>query len=165
MSQVDRLARNLSIEERIDAGKFFGVSPISSVLAATNSYVSIATSSTAVTHAYISFVATAQAVISVYVGATVTGPGTLVTPTGFHLGFPYAGSLVCRQDVLVSSPGTKVADFLLPGGATGNPVGGAAVVGSKVVLPKNTTIYLELDNQSATTSSVEVSFLFYEVPS
>lgn len=164
MTQADRLARNLSLEERIEQGKFFGTSPILSVDSITNSLVSVTTGPTVKTHAYISFISAGASLVNVYLSPTVTVPGTPQPVANFNIGHPNTPTIDIRLAPTVSANGLKIADFLIPGGSGGNAVGGAVASSAKVVLPPSTAFLFEFDNTSGGgTIPIEFTINFYEV--
>lgn len=163
MSQVDRRARELTVLELVERGLFHGTSPILTVSNLTNSFISITTGAAKEVHVYISFTATSQFVVNAYIAPTITSPGTVLPIGNFNVGKPNIATVVLRQDPTVSDNGTKIADFLVPGGADKTAVGGAAVNATKVILPPNQVFLLELDNQSTVGPQlIEVNFNFHE---
>lgn len=153
------------IDQLVEDGKFFGASPILVVDQAVNSLVSVTTAPTARVHAYIAFVSTVQAQVNVYLTPTITTPGTLVPFTNFFIGHSNTVGTTMRTAPVVGANGTKIADFLIPGGSGGNAVGGAAENAAKVILPPNTTFLFEFDNQGAGgVQPIEFTVNLFEVP-
>lgn len=167
MSLVDRAAIRAArlIDQLVEDGKLFGISPHLVVDNAVNSYVTLQTGSNVRTHAYLSFISTAQALANVYMGSTLSDVGTQLTIANFFIGHPNTPTAVVRTGVTPSVFGTKIADFLIPGGSGGNAVGGATSNAAKVILPPNTLFLFEFDNQdTGGTAAMEFVLNFYEVP-
>lgn len=148
----------------MEDGKLFGASPILTVDPATNLFMSLTTGPAVRTHLYLSFVSTFQAQVNVYITPTITVPGTAVPITNFFIGHSNAATAVLRTGVTASATGTKIADFLIPGGSGGNAVGGAVENAAKVIVPPNTVFLFEVDNMSAgSPAPLETTLNFYEV--
>lgn len=167
MDIVDKANIRVSrgIDQLVEDGKLFGASPILTVDPAINSLVTVTTGAGVRTHAYIAFVSTFQAQVNVYTGSTITVPGTLVPFTNFFIGHANAALATCRTAPTITVLGTKIADFLIPGGSGGNAVGGAVENAAKVILPPNTTFTFEFDNMSAgSPAPLEFTINLFEVP-
>lgn len=163
MSQVDRGARIVPIPELVERGLFHGTSPIVTVNAAINSYISVATGPVKSVHAYISFAATAQFVITAYISPTISVPGVALPIGNFNVAKPNVATVALALNPVITLNGTKIADFLVPGGSTGTAIGGAAVNATKVILPPNQVFLFELDNQGVGDQLIEVAFNFHEM--
>lgn len=163
MSQVDRASRNLSIPELVERGLFHGTSPIVTVDAALNSFITVTTGSVKSVHAYISFTATSQFVVNAYIAPTISVAGTTLPIGNFNVAKPNISTVVLALNPVVTLNGTKIADFLVPGGSTGNAIGGAAINATKVILPPNQVFLFELDNQGVGNQLIEVTFNFHEM--
>lgn len=162
---LDLLRRRRLIDQLVEDGKLFGASPITQVDPAANSFLTLTTGPNVRTHLYLAFVSTFQAQVNVYTGATITVPGTAASITNFFVGHQNVATAVLRTGVSVSATGTKIADFLIPGGSGGNAVGGAVENAAKVIVPPNTIFLFEIDNLSAgAISPFETTINFYEVP-
>lgn len=166
-SVVDKAAVRASrlIDQLVEDGKLFGASPILTVDPAVNSYVTFTTGAAVRTHAYLSFISTFQAQVNVYTGATITVPGTQASLTNFFIGHSNVATGIVRTGVTAGPLGTKIADFLIPGGSGGNAVGGAVENAAKVILPPNTTFLFEFDNLAAgSPAPLEFTLNLFEVP-
>lgn len=163
MSQVDRAARFLAISELVELGLFHGTSPILTVGAGASAYVTIQTGTAKHMHVYLGFAATAEFIVNIYVSPTITSPGNLLTIANYHFGKPSVATAVLRRDVTISATGTKVGDFLVPGGHSGRNVGGAATNATKLILPPNTLYLMEYANQGVVDEFIEPQFNFHEL--
>lgn len=163
MHQLDRHARRIEIPELVELGLFHGTSPIVSMDASTNSFISVQTGTTKSVHAYISFVSTSQFVVNAYISPTISVAGTPLPIGNFNVGKPNIATVALALNPTVTNNGTKIADFLVPGGQTGTAIGGAAVNATKVILPPNNLFLFEIDNQGTGTQSLELHFNFHEL--
>ena len=156
-----------SIEKLVDEGRLFGVSPILTVTPTTNQLVTLTTGAGVATHIYISFTATASFQVNIYTGSTITTPGTIVPNGRFNLSnVSTTSGLVVRTGAVASALGTKISDFLIPGGRGNNAIGGAVSQGSKIILPPSAVYTFEVDNLSTGNNdeNFELVTTFYEVP-
>lgn len=154
-----------SNDSLVGEGRLFGVSPILLVTPSTNQYVSLTTGAGVATHIYIAFTATASFQVNIYTGSTITTPGTVVPNGRFNLAnTSTTAKTVVRTGVVASPLGTKISDFLIPGGRGNNAIGGAVTQGSKIILPPSTTYLFEVDNLSTANNdeNFELVFTFYE---
>lgn len=163
MSQIDRVARIVPVPELVERGLFHGTSPIVTVDAAVNSFISVTTGTVKSVHAYISFQATSQFVVNAYISPTISVAGTALPIGNFNVGKPNVATVALALNPTVTNNGTKIADFLIPGGSTGTAIGGAAVNATKVILPPNQVFLFELDNQGVGNQLIEVHFNFHEM--
>lgn len=164
MSYVDlaalRASRNL--DTLVEQGLVAGTSPI---LDLTNNQTRLLlfTTGPKSVHLYLSFVATGHITLDVFVGPTVTAPGTPVPIGSFNFIKPYTSLSTLAVDPTVSANGTKIADFLLPGGAGGNRVGTSQGTPTKVILPPNTQFLFSILNEAGSDTSFEPTFVYYEI--
>lgn len=163
MNYIDRKYNTFTTEERVDRGELLGVSPILTVVAATPVKMTYTTAAGCATHALISFLATGAGQVDVYSGATGISGGVAQTFRNFNFLSSRTAGGVVTTGVTTVSDGTKVADFLFPGGNGGNSIGGNAAFATKVVLPASTT-FLFVFTAETGTIKVEPSFVIYEQP-
>lgn len=160
--ELIRLRR--TVEQLVEDGNFFGTSPILQTETSPPRLVSVTTGPNVHTHAYISFISAGASQVNVYLAPTITTPGSLQPIANFNLTSSKTPTINIRIDPLVSANGSKIADFLIPGGSGGNAIGGAVSSAAKVILPPNTTFLFEFVNTgSGGTIPIEFTINFFEV--
>lgn len=166
MSFVDLAALRASrdLDTLVESGQLVGASPIISLANNETKLVLLTTGSKSV-HLYLSFTATGRHTVNVYRAPTVTAPGTAVPIGSFNFLKPLVPLSTLATDPTVSLNGTKVADFLLPGGAGGNSVGASTGNATKVILPPSTAFLFTVLNESGANAAFEPTFVFYEIGS
>lgn len=150
-------------EQLVEEGKLYGNSPHMVVQPGSNQYITFTPGNGINSHLFLSFVATGSALVNVYTGTTFTNQGTIRANGAFNLTLPNQSTTIVREGVVPNVLGTKIADFLIPGGSGGNAVGGSVDQAQKVIIPAGLTLTIEIDNLSATDINFEPVFVWYEI--
>jgi len=106
----------------------------------------------------------AEGDIDIYEGATVTTPGTAITPRNLNLGS--TNTSVCNIEyggAYDISGANLVKPDVLPGGSGVRAVGDLAEVGDTIIMPPGTSLLVNVTNTSQSASDYAVSFKWIEV--